>query len=328
MISQLFQNLALRWRNENALSDMTWAMAKSSETFRDILVTFFQFKLDRSYPTFVDDREKCIDVGRLDLSIVNGPHFFIIENKIYDSDYHIPQYCETQRDGFEGLGLITNHTLDSKALQEAAQFSKCKAKTWLEFKKELEQQIANFSCEERPCIEAYLAYVQEVCSMVDIQRIDWTRLQSLHHFVNLVKQELEKLEYRKARFKVYRDGFWDGYSGQYYCLSIEGDEKPYYPWVGLSFKEKEPTIYFAFRKDWNSTLYEAWHGRDERRKMMKIVDESSPKEIQMVLAHKELVSFSQATLEGQRQLLTEFAKAVIDEIYNTQKPARSQTVGS
>ena len=47
---------------------------------------------------------------------------------------------------------------------------------------------------------------------------------------------------------------------------------------------------------------------------MKIKDIDS--EIHMSLKDNEFVKFSTGNLESQRELLTEFAKAVVDEIHN------------
>lgn len=321
MVKRLFQNLAQRWRNENALSDMTWAMAETSSTFRDILIQFFRFDVSPVYPVSVE-REQTIDTGRPDFKITNGERFFMIENKIYDRNYHIESYCDTKETGYEGLGLITNHVLDSQA-QQVASRNKVACRTWLEFKQRLEQQMNEFPDEERACIQAYLTYVQGVCDMVDLQKIDFTGLQSLYHFHVLLQQVLEGLNHPRVRLEYYRPGYANCCFGDYYKVSMESEETRYYPWVGVYFKEKDPTVYFAFRKDWDPGVYERWKGRREDRPMMRIMDMNTEQEIQFILKDAELARFSKAILEEQQQLLAQFARAVVEEVFPLQERSYS-----
>jgi hypothetical protein len=165
-------------------------------------------------------------------------------------------------------------------------------------------------------VEAYMTYVQEVCNMVDLRRIDLNNLQSLYHFVILLREVLEALDHRSASFKYAGNGCNDGWSGWYFELSMEEEEKKLLPWAGVYFKDTQPKIYFAFLKRSAPEIYERWKGRSADRAMFKINGVIDYPEIQMVLKENEFARFCTANLEAQRQLLTEFAKAVVDEVYN------------
>jgi hypothetical protein len=269
------------------------------------------------------ERERTIDAGRPDFKIMNGERFFIVENKIYDrNDYHIEQYWTSKEERCKGLGLITNHALDSKTRQEADQYG-VQHRTWRELKTELEQQLDKFTDGERPCVDAYLTYVHEVCDMVELQRIDLTNLESLYHFAILLREVLGALDHRGASFKYHSNLCYDCCSGYYFDLSMEGEEKNYKPWAGVYSKDKQPTIYFAFTKFLDPELYERWKGRREDRAMMEINGVDNRQETQMGLKENEFATFSKVDLEAQRQLLTEFAKAVVDEVYNARATTSS-----
>jgi hypothetical protein len=319
MITEFFGNIAQRWRDENALSDMTWAMAETSATFRQALIKFFDFEVNPASPVDVE-RETTIDAGRPDFKIKDGERFFIVENKIYDRDYHIKQYCGTKEKRYAGLGLITNHPLDFRARQEVDEY-KVRHRTWQQLMQALKHQLDTFTDAERPCVEAYVAYVQEVCNMVHLQRIDIAKLQSLYHFVFLMREVLERLEHRRASFKYLRTAASDCYSGCYFELTLEGEEKKYWPWAGVYFKDSQPSIYFFFRKSSDPEIYERWKDRSADRAIMKIKDIDS--EIQMFLKDNEFMRFTTGNLESQRELLTEFATAVVDEIYNIKATTES-----
>src|SRR5690554_3612780 len=110
MLTKLFDNLSAKFRNENALSDITWVMCETSETFRKLFLKFF-FPNDEFNNILEFRREYSLADSRPDFFIKNGSDIFLIEVKIYDTKHHFDQYTDAFNIPKSHLGYITNYNL-------------------------------------------------------------------------------------------------------------------------------------------------------------------------------------------------------------------------
>jgi hypothetical protein len=92
MLEEFFRDLASRHYKENDLSDLTWALGKNCDEFLKSLMVFFGFNFNPDLPTEIIREYFLGDGSRSDISIENGDSVFLIENKIYDRNYHVEQY--------------------------------------------------------------------------------------------------------------------------------------------------------------------------------------------------------------------------------------------
>ena len=94
MIKEFFENLSYRRKNENDLSDVTWAMCNASLKFKEFFLKFFFSDIIVSEDTIID-REVSKENSRPDFVVYNGEDKYLIENKINDDKQHFGIYDNT-----------------------------------------------------------------------------------------------------------------------------------------------------------------------------------------------------------------------------------------
>ena len=108
LIKSLFSNLYYRFSKENDLSDITWVMCQTSESFQELFLNFFFpdicFNNIQSFT-----REFSREDSRVDFYIENNGNTYIIECKINDKNHHFEQYTNAYNIKNECLGYITNY---------------------------------------------------------------------------------------------------------------------------------------------------------------------------------------------------------------------------
>ncbi len=110
MVEYFFENLAYRKRNENDLSDVTWALCMASHSFQTLFLNFFFSSVEFSDITMFE-REKSEGDSRPDFLIENSGLIYLIECKINDRNHHFEQYTSTFGIPNERLGYITNYKM-------------------------------------------------------------------------------------------------------------------------------------------------------------------------------------------------------------------------
>jgi len=318
MLERLFKDLGSRFSDENDLSDLTWALAKNSETFLKSLVEFFNFHIDQEVPTEIIREYPLKEGSRPDFAIVNGDVLFIIENKIYDRNYHFDQYAKSsapEGKKIGGFGIIVNHTIDNDS-KRIAQENKFKVVTWNSLCKFIESRLAvkNFDTESENCVRAYLQYVKEVCSIMEIKKICFDTLSSLFQFNRLIKKIINEFQRDGFECKLHKPSRANGesWSGQYFSLNRKGAKTVIYPFFGIYYGEEPPTIYFAFEKDWCRDIYLKYRGKKKENDLYYI--EVDDWEVSFCLDEDKFAEFRKASLEKQEVILKDFFNKVLDEI--------------
>ena len=104
-VTDFFKYCSGKFYKENDLSDITWAICRSSSFFKDSFLHFFfpdmNIKKDISM-----EREKSEDDSRPDFYINNGGEIYLIENKINDKN------CFMNWLGEDKLIIMTGYTQD------------------------------------------------------------------------------------------------------------------------------------------------------------------------------------------------------------------------
>ena len=110
-----FDALALKFRNENDLSDVTWSMVQASPYFKEKWLHLFFPNLDIASVDYVERevRDKKGYGSRADfvISTLDGVTF-VIEVKKGDTNHHFGQYEEAYGIPKERLGYIVNYKLE------------------------------------------------------------------------------------------------------------------------------------------------------------------------------------------------------------------------
>ena len=243
MINLLFENLSHRFRNENDLSDITWAMCQTSESFKEDFLKFFFPEIDiKAITEFV--REKIAGDSRADFCIKIGGMTYIIECKIGDTNHHFEQYCAAFEIPRERLGYITNYNLSKSGFV---------TKTWSGLFDCLEKRDLPENSIEKYLYNGYLAYLKNVCSIVKINKLmNINGMYDLYCFSEVLKSVLDR-ETDGYKLGIGTRDLKDWSAGYNFEVSpAQADLQDIWVWVGVYYDRPEPVIYF---KIWNN---DAW----------------------------------------------------------------------
>src|SRR6266536_5427995 len=155
---RFFKTLARRFRNETHLSDMTYTTIQVIPRFRDDFIHYFFDHLDTNESIEVKREHRLPGGGQPDFVFVAQSWDLIVENKIWDKEYH-PEYGKAPlREGrpLPKVGLIANHRV-KEALPEGWIFHE-----WMHFVDVFSQ---NDYGESQAVFDAYLTYVREICNV-------------------------------------------------------------------------------------------------------------------------------------------------------------------
>ena len=253
-IPVVFRHLARRLRRENDLSDVTWAVVQTVPALGRDICRFFGVAVAPEYPLNVH-REYPIGSGyHVDVAFVTRDRILLLENKLWDQQYHLEEYAETTRTQEEAsLALISNHRLASSALELASQH-RWQVKYW--------EDLLDFLCKQnyveyQPLVEGYLAYVKGVCDLATIGliRLEDSTLHSLRDLNILIKRVIESSG-DAVGCKLYTSnprGYGPSWSGWNYSLEKTHFGKPAWPLFGVDFTEAA-CICITLDEDWNPQI--------------------------------------------------------------------------
>jgi len=320
MIEELFENLGKRLFKENPLSDFTWAMAESCENFLQTFMKFFKFKLNPDAPLEIFREDLFDDGSRPDFVIQNGDRLFVVENKIYDTNYHFKKYGEIHPPKGKkilGRAIITNHKIDDNSKREAEKYN-FKVELWEKFVEYLKEELKKkkFDSKSEKCLKAYVKYVKEVCSIMELQAIRCKKLSSLFYFNKLVEKLLKNFLHDEVKCHLYllSSGFSEGWSGQYFSLKKKRRRTTLYPWLGINYMEEPPTISVDFEKGKCTKIYTQYKAKRKNKETDFYYSWADDWGVYFCLKKDKFDDFMKAPLEKQEALLRDFLKKVLDEI--------------
>lgn len=221
-ITAFFKMLAERKYQENDLSDVTYALCKSHETFRQ---TFLSFCFEEEVDTDNLMREYAFSDSRPDFRFYDKNNKErIIEVKINDSMNHFEQYENTFPHAKHAL--IANY--------------KCKnregwvIKTWKEFYEKL--NTTDLTKDE--LVKGYVEYLKVVVCVKEFKKVKLNICKDLVKFYDNLEVVV-----RKYNFTTYNSG--TAFAPHCYGRFFYKDDL--YFWFGLYFEEN--TVYLGFNND-------------------------------------------------------------------------------
>lgn len=246
MTDTFFDKLSHRFRSENDLSDITWALGESCPLFQQLFLKFFFSGLSDSSKIEIFKREHSIEFCRPDFYIRADEVDYVIECKINDRNHHFEQYkLQFPKARF---GYITNYPLNYINHDFAI-------RQWKDFKTYLIKATSlDIDDQSKILISGYIQYLTSVCGIFNLKKMNLINLTSLYHFNELIKKIATSLENRET--SLYNQGkpFDTGRSGQYFSLKIN-DTETIYPWFGIYYAGRV-CIYFEFNWRWCRKIFE------------------------------------------------------------------------
>lgn len=321
-VIKFFDCIAERMRNENDLSDVTWAMLQTSDTFLDAFLSFF-FP-DVAFSEVYIEREKSEDDSRPDFHFQYNGSTYVIENKIYDQNHHFEQYTSTFNVSPDRLGYITNYPMKHKPFI---------IHTWTEFYCYLKKKKVPQS--ERNLWDGYLSYIKNVCSIeIFTKRMNLDGMYSLYEFYNVL-DEVFAFDTEEYSSQVYNSNYdthqggntyrtpRQGAMGKYFDVEFKKQKiKETFGWMGVYFSEENPNIYIGFAdiEGWGKPVYSLLKAKEKEGKLggnhkyfLKPYEE-----VYAVSSYwfdfKKRKDFNNRTFDGQVKMLRNYFEEVLNYI--------------
>lgn len=260
-IEEFISNLAVRFRNENDLSDITWSMCQSSMLFKKMFLGFFNFKeINNGNVAAIDiQREVSNEDSRPDFVFEVDGKEYLIENKIWDRDLHYEKYIKTYKITERGrLKYITAYTISKEDYY--ADFY-----TWKHFYEYLKEKVPS---EEYSLWAGYLDYIKQVCNIFYTDRpMDLKGMFSLYSFYNSLDGifELSGNGYNSTLYLGSQKGGNSfsspikGAMGKYFEIDVNSlPSEKIRGWMGVYFNKENPDICICFYPDkgWGKPVYD------------------------------------------------------------------------
>lgn len=244
-----FRFIAYKYRKENDLSDITWAMCQSCESFRDFFLKFFFPEIQINTDISIE-REKSENDSRPDFYIDNGGILYLIENKIFDTNHHFGQYDQTFNIEPDRFGYITNYIIDDENLRKTGY----RLHTWLELYDSFSNNLPDNE-EELRLWQGYLEYVKNVCGIIKIEKP--MKLDGIYSLFSLMQIFGKLTEREEEQFKVLTyntnklcgNGYSIGATGVNFELIYKNREKSdqrIWGWIGVYYDRAKPLVLMGF----------------------------------------------------------------------------------
>jgi hypothetical protein len=282
---KLFSNLSYQFNRENDLSDLTWTVCQTSETFKQLFLHFFfpNTKFDRINRF---DRERTINDSRADFVVDNDGKLFVIECKINDKNHHFEQYIEAYKIEKEQLGYIVNYNLYKAGFE---------VKTWQHFCEFIQDNIPEDEA-EKGLYEGYIEYLKSVCGIIKItKKMELNGVYSLYCFNQILRSVVNR---KTADFTLsyYNSDFKEYYYGCKFKVEVVKKEDIWLH-IGLWFDREKPVITIGVWKQegWGKPFY------DELTQEKKHIEN---------YAGRHYLEYSSYYFEGTEKFYEEFEGAV------------------
>ena len=247
LIDSFFSALTTRFRNENDLSDFTWAMIQSSPFFKEQWFDFF-FKEKLSVDRIDSVERESMDFqsmgSRADFVIntLDGDRF-VIEVKINDTNHHFDQYVKAYKIPNDHLGYITNYPKKEEGFI---------VKEWKDFYYSLKSSSDDLqNNEEKDMIRGYCTYLENICSIMDVKNIiDIEKMSSLYDLTKAFKLIVERST-DKYQVRFYKD--YPADNAKRICFGVRFfdlfPEQEFFPYIGIWYNQPGPRICAGYWKD-------------------------------------------------------------------------------
>ncbi len=239
---EFFGAMAKRFRNETHLSDLTFTALELIPEFKKDFLHFFFPDL-----SFKDEDEIAVyrefslgsSNGQPDLVFQSRNWDAIVENKLWDQNYHFDQYGAKPISPRKPThtGLIANHSV-----QRPPAASKWQIREWRNF-------LVAFECKKYPRYDgvfvAYLAYVKRICKMTEFKnfQFDPSSLFALTHFVRMAESALKVSTPDTYRITVQtskKGNFGESWAGYWFQLHPTDSTEHLSLFFGIDFSFGPP----------------------------------------------------------------------------------------
>lgn len=247
MLDKFFSKLGDRFKKENDLSDITWALAESNATFRTLFLKFF-FAQHESFEQIKIFKREHSDGGCRPDFYISTPNFeYVIECKIDDRNHHFEDYLNQFPN--VKLGYIANYKLPPIAGFEI--------RTWNEFKNYLKGITGTHVDDStKKILQSYITYLSKVCSLIEVEKMNLSNLSSLYQFNQLIKKVITSIESIETRIENSGKPCDHSRCGYYVKINSEDAGLSVIPWIGVWYAGGEPSIYVEFGRGWCRSIYE------------------------------------------------------------------------
>jgi hypothetical protein len=246
MTELFFEKLSHRFRKENDLSDITWALGEACAPFQKLFIKFFFSDIDESSRVTLFKREHSDDDCRPDFYLKIDGKEFIIECKINDRNDHFAPY-RTQFPNAR-FGYITNYKLTQNDPEIIV-------KQWNDFKIYLEESLIYETDNEIiALINAYNRYLTNVCGLFKLKKMNLSNLSSLHDFNNMIKKIVSTIDDHETSLYNQGRNYDSNRSGQYF--ELKKGKHQIWPWLGVYYNMDKVCIYIEFNKKWCENIYD------------------------------------------------------------------------
>jgi hypothetical protein len=320
---QFFKTLARRLRNETDLSDVTYSALQVIDEFKkDFVRYFFHFNTDKDISVIREFPMPSGD-GQPDFVFSAESWDLIVENKIWDENYHFDQYGTTPLGAGRPLphvGLIANHRVSGMPRN-------WKFREWTEF-------VDDFSTKDygpfRAVFDAYLTYVREICNVAEFKKftLDSKSLLGLTHFVRTAERALRNISstsYEVTVKPTHKWSFGESWAGHWFELKPTKPKDVLNLFFGIDFSEehKVPAIAIDVHSHENPIYFKVIERAPMESPSFNKVLWKEDDMIQLRMPPKEFDSLNaDSSKENQLSRLRLFLNACCDAILNTVQIAK------
>jgi hypothetical protein len=323
MITDFFNNISDRMYKENDLSDITWALCNSSNSFRDTFLRFFFPDITIS-PDIEIVREESRNDSRPDFVIHNGDDIYIIENKINDKQQHFGQYDKQFHVSPENFGYIANYHI-----QQPDKNKHYRIKTWEGFYKFL-ADFHSENAEEMMLVRGYREYLKNICNIIDFTKpMNISGIYSLYQLIEILSKLCNR-ETEHYSINVYNscrtfDNHFADHrtNGINFEVNFKVVRLHVFGWIGIFFNQETPVICVGFLNatNWGKRVCNLIENIDNDGKLYSAPYEEDGAYWFDFTDGKETYEeyFNKLSLDKQTELLRDFFDEVLELIYNLQK---------
>jgi hypothetical protein len=238
----------------------------------------------------------------------------IVENKLWDRNYHFEQYGKTPLQPGRPLpcvGLIANHRV---TVPESWQF-----RHWVNFVDEFSRRdYEQFSA----VFNAYLTYVKEICIVAEFKKFTFVpeSLSALTHFVRMAERALQNTSSASYELTIkpnHKWGFGDSWAGHWFELNPTGSKKKLTLFFGIDFyyESESPAITVDVHKGENPTYFNAIEKAPLKSRSFKKIVRKEDEIVQLQMPAEEFNSLNvDPSKDNQLSKLCSFVTASCDAL--------------